>query len=283
MARVGFKTTFAQGAFDKFAVITLFGHIKDAIVAAGFQVILDTPDAIDFMPMGANPVIANDDVPHWAIQYQDAEPTGYIRGTPVFGANYLDENAYADNGFIFVNPSWRWQDLNAEINFWFAADGVAGWWWLHAISSDTNSSNGQTMSFACAAVTTRRYPADHYQGLTTRYGLWDAWGDFYPAYALNEDGTLNRWPWTGTWSPFGEGWTYNGLRHPGSPLPKMALPQFPNRDGNAACIYGEFNEILVITDGYAQEEQVLPGWVAMTGSDWDQPYAVPAPTVFTDL
>jgi hypothetical protein len=139
------------------------------------------------------------------------------------------------------------------------------------------------MSFSCASVTTRRYPADQHQGLSTRYGLWDAWGDFYPAYALNGDGTQNLWPWTGTWSPFGEGWDFNGKRHPGSPLPKMAVPQFPNRDGGAMCIYGEINEILILTDGYAQEEQVLPGWVAMTGDDRDQPYAVLAPDSFTVL
>lgn len=283
MARVGFKKTFAQGTFDKAGVQTLFGYIVQTLGTAGFQFVLEAPDAADVMPMGANPVVANDDVPHWAIIYQDVESTAYIRAVPVFGANYLDEGALADNGFIIVNPDWRWQDPNAEITFWFAADGVAGWWWLHAISPDTNSSNGQTMSYACAAVTTRRYPADQYQGLSTRYGLWDPWGDFYPAYAVNEDGSQNRWPWTGTWSPFGEGWTYNGLRHPGSPLPRMAVPQFPNRDGNSACIYGEFNEILVLTDGYAQEEQVLPGWVAMTGDDNDQPYAVPAPDSFTVL
>lgn len=61
-------------------------------------------------------------------------------------ANYLDEGALADNGRIIVNPNWRWQDQNAEITFWFAADGVAGWWWLHAISPDINSSNGQMLN-----------------------------------------------------------------------------------------------------------------------------------------
>jgi hypothetical protein len=64
----------------------------------------------------------------------------------------------------------------------------------------------------------------------------------------------------------------------------MAVPQFPNRDYDiAACILGEFNEILVLTDGYTQEESVIPGWVAMTGSEWNQPYAVPAPEAFTQL
>lgn len=66
-------------------------------------------------------------------------------------------------------------------------------------------------------------------------------------------------------------------------MPKMAVPQFPNRDGDiGACILGEFNEILVLTDGYAQEETVVPGWVAMTGDEWDQPYAVPTPAQFVD-
>jgi len=283
MARIGFKKTFAQGTFDKLAVEALFGHIKNTLVDAGFQVILDTEDAIDVMPMGADPAVANDDVPHWAIFYQDAGSTAYLRAAPVFGANYLDEDAFASNEVELINPNWM-DDPNAEITFWFAADGAAGWWWLHAISPDTNSSNGQNVIFGCAAVTSRRYPADQYQGLSTRYGLRDAWGQFYPAYALKEDGTLSRWPSTGTWSPFGTGWVFNGRRHPGSPLPRMAVPQFPSRDGDtAACIYGEFNEILVITDGYAQEEMVLPGWVAMTGDGQeDQPYAVPAPPQFND-
>lgn len=283
MARVGFKKTFAQGTFDKAGVQTLFGHIRDTLIAAGFQIILDTEDAIDVMPMGANPAVANDDVPHWAILYQDVGYTAHIGAVPVFGANHLDKDALANNGITILDPGWRGPNQEAEITFWFAADGVAGWWWLHAISPDANSSNGQTANFACAGITTRRYPADQYQGLSTRYGLWDPWGSFYPAYAVNTDGTLNHSPWTGTWSPFGEGWSFNAKRHPGSPLPRMAVPQFPNRDGNGACIYGELNEILVITDGYAQEEQVLPGWVAMTGDDDDQPYAVLAPDSFTVL
>lgn len=81
-----------------------------------------------------------------------------------------------------------------------------------------------------------------------------------------------------------QGWTNNGKRHAGSPMPKMAVPQFPNRDGGiSACVLGEFNEILILTDGYAAEEIVVPGWVAMVGDERDQPYAVPAPASFTVL
>ena len=139
------------------------------------------------------------------------------------------------------------------------------------------------MRFAVAGATSRRYPSDTHQGLCARYGIWDAWGDWEPAYAKDEDGVIDTYPWTGTWSPFGEGWTFNGKRHAGSLVPKMAVPQFPNRDGGiSACILGEFNEILVLTDGYAQEEVVVPGWIAMIGDEWDQPYAVPAPPQFDD-
>lgn len=46
-----FQETFGQGTFDKVAIQTLFGHIKSTLVDAGFQVILDTADAIDVMPM----------------------------------------------------------------------------------------------------------------------------------------------------------------------------------------------------------------------------------------
>lgn len=285
MARIGFKKTYAQGEFDKAAVGILFGHIKNTLIGAGFQVILNTSDAIDVMPMGADPAIANDDTPHWAFVHADLGTTASISAIPVFGANYLDKDARASNARIIIDPQWRWNDPNAEITFWFAADGAAGWWWLHAISPDATRQNGQTASFARAGVTTRRYPADQYQGISARYGLWEPWGYFMPAYAVSDDGTLNSSPWTLTWSPFGMVNSFVARRHPGSPLPRMAVPAFPDKQNNdvAACIYGEFNEILILTDGYAQEEQVVPGWIAMTGNEEEQPYAVPAPDSFTVL
>jgi hypothetical protein len=281
MARVGFRKTFAAETFDKAGVQQLFELIRTCLIDAQYQVLLNTAEGIDIMPLGVDTSVANDDIPHWALTFLDVGSTAYIRAIPVYGLNYLDPAARVQNNIMIVNPNW----LNSpvpEITFWFAADGVAGWWWLHGRATSPWTQNGWDMSYCTAGVTTRRYPADTHQGLSTRYGLWDDWGDFYPAYALNEDGTLNQWPWTGTWSPMGEGWTFNGKRHPSSPLAKMAVPQFPNRDGGAFCLYGEFNEILAITDGYAQEDIVVPGWVAMTGSEWDQPYAVPAPEVFVD-
>lgn len=282
MARVGFKKTYPAGSFNKAAVQELFAHLKTFVSNAGFNVLLDTADGIDFIRMGATAGTAHDDTPHWAFSFQDQDPYGVISAHPVFGNHYLDPSAYAHGGTI-VHSAWAGIP-SAQITVWFAADGVAGWWWLHGLQVDANSSTGGSMRIAYAGATSRRYPSDTHQGLCARYGIWDAWGDWSPAYAKNENGVINTNPWSGTWSPFGEGWDFNGKRHAGSPLPKMAVPQFPNRDGGiSACILGEFNEILILTDGYAAEEIVVPGWVAMTGDDDDQPYAVPAPASFTLL
>lgn len=282
MARVGFKKTYPAGTFDNAGVQALFAHLKTFVASAGFNVLLDTADGIDFIQMGATAGTAHDDVPHWAFSFAGQDTFGLITAYPVFGNDYLDPSAYAQS-YTLVHSAWL-GNPTAEISIWFAADGVAGWWWLHGLQVDANSTTGVSMRFAVAGVTSRRYPSDTHQGLCARYGLWDAWGDWEPAYAKDEDGVINSNPWTGTWSPFGEGWTNNGKRHAGSPIPKMAVPQFPNRDGSiTACVLGEFNEILILTDGYASEEMVVPGWVAMVGDEWDQPYAVPAPTSFTVL
>lgn len=280
--RVGFKKTYPAGTLDKAAVQALFGSLKAHVASAGFNVLLDNPDGIDFIRMGAAAGTADDDTPHWAFSFQDQGTFGAILAWPVYGNTYLDQTAYTHNHTLF-NSAWLGTPA-PEITIWFAADGVAGWWWMHCVQASTQSATGVTMRFASAGATSRRYPSDTHQGLCTRYGIWDAWGDWEPAYARTEDGQINTRPWTGTWSPFGEGWSFNAKRHSGSPLPKMAVPQFPNRDGGiSACILGEFNEILVLTDGYTSDELVVPGWVAMIGDEQDQPYAVPAPEHFTLL
>ena len=280
MARVGFKKTYPAGSFNKAAVQTLLGHLKTYVANAGFNVLLDAADGIDLIRMGAPAGTADDDTPHWAFSFIDWGEHGGIQAWPVFGNAYNDPAALTRPNTI---ASSGWVNTAQDLTIWFAADGVAGWWWLHGVEVDVNSATGVSMRFAYAGTTSRRYPADTHQGLCARYGIWDAWGDWEPAYAKDEDGVIDTSPWTGTWSPFGEGWSFNGKRHPGSAMPKMAVPQFPNRDGSiSACILGEFNEILALTDGYAQEETVVPGWIAMIGDEWDQPYAVPAPVQFDD-
>lgn len=282
MARLGFKKVFASGTFDKAAALSLFDSMKTCVIDAGFNILVDTPTSVDFIQMGSPAGTANDDVPHWAFEYFDYGSNSRVVAYPVYGNDYLDPGAYRHN-FNVLDPSWVGSPP-PEITVWFAADGVAGWWWLHGLQADETSPTGVTLAFSAAGVTSRRYPSDTYQGLCARYGIWDAWGDWEPAYATDPSGMIEMRPWTGTWSPFGEGWNTNGQRHTGSPLPRMAVPQFPNRDGGiSACVLGEFNEILILTDGYTAEEIVVPGWVAMTGDENDQPYAVPAPASFAVL
>ncbi len=281
MARVGFKKVLPAGTIGKAHIQVLFGHLKAFVIDAGFTVLLDTPETVDFIRLGSPAGTAHDDVPHWAFEYVDWGDSAEIRAYPVYGANFQDEAAYT-HSYTMIHSAWI-NNPSPEFTLWFAADGVAGWWWLHAVEANEVSQTGMTMRMAFAGATSRRYPSDMHQGLCSRYGIWDAWGDWEPAYMRDADGLINTMPWTGTWSPFGEGWSFNGARHPGSPIPKMAVPQFPNRDGDScACILGEFNEILILTDGYAQEEVVVPGWIAMIGDEWDQPYAVPAPDQFVD-
>lgn len=281
MARVGFKKTYAPGTFDKAAVQALFGQIRTHLASAGFTLLIDTAEAVDFLCAGSPAGTADDDTPHWALAYSDLGEHGQLTAYAVHGLNYQDAGARSNSNRL-IHTGFLPQPT-PELTLWFAADGNKGWWWLHAAVADPESRSGQRFRYTGAGVTSRRYPADMHQGLCTRYGLWDDNGDWYPAYALLPDGALNTSPWTGTWSPFGEGWSNNGERHPGSPLPKMAVPQFPNRDGGiSACLLGEFNEILILTDGYSTGEAPVPGFIAFVGAIDDQPYAVPAPPQFVD-
>lgn len=277
--RVGFKRTYAEGAFDFAAVQTLFADMKAAFIAAGFTVVLDTPTELDVLRLGAQPGTMDDDVPHWAIVFNDSNPQAGIQAYAAYGADYMDGNGYSSSNTL-LDTGWLGQPT-PEVRLWFACDGYAGWWWLVGLAANAESPSGYDLRFCMAGTTSRRYPSDQFKGLCARYGLWDDWGDWNPAYAVDADGNQVGGPWTGTWSPFGEGWSNNGQRHAGSVLPKMAVPQFPNRDsGITACVLGEFNEVLILTDGYALEEVPVPGWIAFKGNQWDQPFALPAPDNF---
>lgn len=278
MARVGFKKTWAAGTFDKAAVQALFAHLKTYVTNAGFNVLLDTSVGIDFIRMGSPAGTADDDIPHWAFSFQDQDPNGEIVAYPVYGNNYLDAGAYSAS-VICVNSSL----ISAgEVSLWFAADGAAGWWWMHVIVNDGNT---VLVPFGCAGTTSRRYPSDMNNGLCARYGVRDVFGSWYLPFAKLVDGTISAGQQTDTWSPLGIGSAFTGKRHTGSSLPRMAVPVFPSRisGSSTACILGELNEILMLTDGYAQEEVVVPGWIAMTGGNSDIPYAVPAPESFDVL
>jgi len=277
--RVGFKRTYAAGSFDLAAVQALFADIKATLVAAGFQGILNTATAIDVLRMAVPAGTRDDDLPHWAFVVNDLSPDGGITAHAVFATDYLDAAGYRSTAEI-VNSAWLGKSAT-ELRLWFACDGVAGWWWIVGLATNVASPSGYDLPIAAAGTTSRRYASDGCKGLCARYGLWDAWGSWMPAYAMDPTGAPVSGPGTGTWSPFGEGGANTGQRHPGSTLPRMAVPQFPRRDhGITACVLGEFNEILILTDGYALEEAPIPGWIAFVGNVDDQPFALPAPASF---
>lgn len=279
MARIGFKRDYPAGTFNIASVQGLFMDIKAALIAAEFNVQMDTPSETDVLRMAAAAGTRDDDVPHWAFVYNDWEAYTDITVYAVYGENYLDAAGFSASNTI-LNSSVI-PDPSPEVRLWFACDGLAGWWWFVGLVANGESPSGYDIRFAYAGTTSRRYPSDNYKGLCARYGIWDNWGDWNPPYAIDEIGDQVAAPWTGTWSPFGEGWSQNGIRHPGSTLPRMAVPQFPSRDqGITACVLGEFNEILILTDGFALEEAPIPGWISFKGNTWDQPFAVPAPDSF---
>ena len=268
MARIGFKRDYAAGTFNMASVQALFMDIKAALIAAEFSVQMDTASEMDVLRLAAPAGTMDDDVPHWAFVYNDWEAYVGITAYAVYGENYLDAAGFNASNTI-LNSSVI-PDPSPEVHLWFACDGLAGWWWFVGLVANVESPSGYDIRFAYAGTTSRRYPSDNYKGLCARYGIWDNWGDWSPPYAFNETGDQVAAPWTGTWSPFGEGWSHNGQRHPGSTLPRMAVPQFPSRDqGITACVLGEFNEILILTDGFALEEAPIPGWISFRGNTWD--------------
>lgn len=279
MARIGFKRDYAAGTFNATSVQALFTDIKAALIAAGFNVVLDNPTEIDVLRMAAAAGTMDDDVPHWAFVFNDWNPYAGITAYAVYDIDYLDGTGFTSNNTI-LHSAWI-SDPAPEVRVWFACDGLSGWWWFVGLVANVASPSGYDIQFSYAGTTSRRYPSDNFERLCARYGLWDMGGNWYPPYATDEAGTQVAAPWVGTWSPFGEGWSNNGQRHPSSVLPRMAVPQFPNRDGGiTACVLGEFNEILILTDGFALEEAPIPGWISFKGNTWDQPFAVPAPDSF---
>ena len=97
MARVGFYRSYAEGALDLAAVQTLFADIKAALIAAEFNVVLNTDNEIDVLRMAA-PLGTKDDDAALGVCLNDQDPYGDISAYAVFGADYLD-------------PTWlhRWQ------------------------------------------------------------------------------------------------------------------------------------------------------------------------------
>lgn len=276
MARVGFKKTIGAGNFDTAALQALFADMRSYIVSAGFEIIENAANDIEFTQAGAPANVVDDDVPHWWI----SSASNFLNAKSVHGADRTHQLAYLGNQDQPLQAG-TYADLTAH----FVADGMGGWWWLHVAEADQGQSSGFSKKFAMAGATSRRYPVDHCNGLVARYGVRMA-GYWFPPYSVDSGGTIWAGPFYGTWSPLGPGEGNLRVRHQGSPLARVAVPQYPHPggwDGMTACVLGELNEILALTDGYTHEEVIAPGWVAMVGGNTESAYAALAPSSFDVL
>jgi hypothetical protein len=278
MARIGFKKVYAPGEFGVASVQGLYTLLKQGLIDAGFTVLNDTATTFDMLPAGVTVGTVDDDTPHWALRLDDQGGFAALYARAVHGVDTLDQQALVMDQWLI--DSYTAFNIPQEFTLWFAADGREGWWWLHGSIADAGSPSGLSFRVGLVATKSRRYASDRYTGLTARYGLRDVWGSFYVPYGCDPGG--NRSPQSmQTWTPLGVG-TPVGKRHAASPLPRMAVPVFPTPGSwITACVMGELDHVLALTSGYAQLEEVVPGWIAFVGGDWDQPYAVPAPATFT--
>lgn len=276
MARIGFTKSYAPGTFGVASIPELFGLMKAAFIDAGFVVVADTATNFEFLPIGVPLDAADDDTPHWGLRYEDHGSYATLYGVVYqgqSGGQMMDSNNY------WLVDSYAVTNIPEIFTFWFAADGLEGWWWLHSAITDASSPSGMSFRAGVVATRSRRYAADRYSGLCARCGLRDLWGSFYVPYALDPGG--NRSPQSmPSWSPLG-GNQPVGKRHPDSPLPRMAVPVFPAPGSwMTACVMGELDHVLNLTSGYTHLEEAVPGWIAFVGGEWDQSYAVPAPVSF---
>lgn len=278
MARVGFRKVYAPGEFGVAAVHDLYTLLRQGFVDAGFTLQVDTASAFDVLPTSVAHGTVDDDTPHWALRLDDQGGFAALYARAVHGVNTLDQQALVND--LWLIDSYAIFNIPQEFTLWFTADAREGWWWLHGAIADPASPSGLAFRVGLTATKSRRYASDRYTGLCARFGLRDVWGSFYVPYGCDPGG--NRSPQSmQTWSPLGAG-TPVGRRHTGTPLPRMAVPVFPAPGGwITACVMGELDHVLTLTSGYANLEEAVPGWIGFVGSDWDQPYAVPAPASFT--
>lgn len=288
MSRVGFKKIIAANAFDNAAVDALATNIKTYIVNAGFGIVLNSVDEIDFKLAGVGAAEYGDDIPRWYLDTPSGSNPRSIDFHAYRGVSALDQNAVWDGG----NASLAANTGLPQITVHFAADGSEGWWWLHVAKVDGAQASGYSTHVAVMGARSRRYPADNHQGLCSRYGVLELSGInagvWWPPYVMGDTGSEIEGPNTFfTWSPLtGEGWGSSRTRHTGSPLQKLAAPAYPcsaGSNGDSEHLLGEYSEVLFLTDGYAHEEVVAAGWVAMVGANNATRYAAQSPTSFTLL
>ena len=155
MARVGFKKVLPAGTIGKAHIQALFGHLKAFVIDAGFTVLLDTPETVDFIRLGSPAGTAHDDVPHWAFEYVDWGDSAEIRCYPVYGNHFQDEGAYTHS--YGIARCWRqslnggWRRLWISLSIW-VPDGCKRRPCGGGSISGSGQRRGQNSDAGCVAV-----------------------------------------------------------------------------------------------------------------------------------
>lgn len=275
MARIGFKHLWDAGVFDDTAVADLFVAMANTLTTAGFRIADSTATRIGVLRSDAAPGVTDDDTPHWLFELS----SGSIQVTALKGVSAEDPQAHRILSMVVNSLS----GYPSPTRVGFAADGREGWWWLHISHPVNDSPSGFSTLMLTVGTTLRRHPVDRYPGLAARFGLFDGTSFKLPFYR-DPSGFANAGEFN-TGSPLGRLGNGAGTRHVGSPLPRMAVPIYPMHDSQTACVLGELDAAMLLTDGYAMEETVMPGWVAWVGNPAaaQSSFALPAPDVFGSL
>lgn len=275
MATVGFTRDYAAGEFDAAALTAMLTTLKGFFEAAGFVVILDQAEAFEVLPAGHTAGTISDDIPHWRIE-QGGGSYPNLRARAIWGINNDDIDSRSSHIVYLLNADTdpQWASYRAIT---FAADGSAGWWWLISKQWDAlHPENGHWFESSAMASMTRRYAADRYVGLASRFGIHDGY-QWRTPYAITAAGDINSIAVGTLWSPLA-----GVQRHAESPLPRMVAPLFCEIDNSpGAHLQGEIEHIMKLTSGYAWGEAPLPGWWAFA-NDY-APLALPVPASFTVL
>lgn len=199
---------------------------------------------------------------------------------------YDDPAAKLSSPIEILSPEPDYYDPDLEdsvdstLDIWMVANGSRG---VIAFYPLVQSKSGGIVkkgvqNFAIGN-TFKRYPADMSAGHFARFAMF-GYGQFYLPYYTDADGNVQADGGAGAWCPFGYVDQNVTRRHAGSPIPTMAVPIYPALWSNdySAAILGEADNVLCLTSGYAMEEEVFPGWVALVDeAGWHCPLAVPKP------
>ena len=276
MSLLGFKKSYTAGTFDAAAVVALFANIKTYITNAGFNVIINDATRIDFYKEGTASGTVTDDDNHFAIELVSST---YLDWTPVYGTSLDDVNAKT-----YVRQA-VYPDIGGTdpIDCHFICDSQRGFVLLHFCKPGATSE--RSMYESGILTGTRRHASDLYQGAVGRYGIWVPWGAFRTAYGIFSDGTEDTTMVMDVWTPLGSQDSVLGYREPASTFPDGMFPCVPNVAVNSytAHIFGEIENVMQLTKGYAYEAEPVPGWIAFTGDEADNDFAVPKPAVIDVL